>query len=269
MTFFFFFSFCALLQRRLKKGNCEKTLSCAAGSARRSQSCSPATSASPAGREVGKDWYSQRSPCAYFSFLHSWMRNGGIFTSHLLWSCSAANSRCSGGTWDHVIAVHYMEQTGDSIPTRHGVSYGCRKHFLAYLTPGSSEMSGFPLSQSDPNATQSHCPRSLRGNVGRAALSPLSGYDTQGLLWVELNHTVHLKHITGQANISSYWCSESHGHNHYIGLKSQLVRTNPQGFLFSPSWLFGSPAPFIQFLYVPSSRVTTGFKGELIENRSY
>lgn len=78
-----------------------------------------------------------------FSFWHSWMRNGGIFTSHLLWSCSAANSRCSGGTWDYFIAVHYMEQTGDSIPTRHCVSYGCRKHFLAYLTPGSSEMSGF------------------------------------------------------------------------------------------------------------------------------
>lgn len=79
----------------------------------------------------------------FFFHLYSWMRNGGIFTSHLLWSCSAANSRCSGGTWDYFIAIIYVEQTGDSIPTWCGVSYGCRKHFLAYLTPGSSEMSGF------------------------------------------------------------------------------------------------------------------------------
>lgn len=33
----------------------------------------------------------------------------------------------------------------------------------------------------DPNTTQSHCPCSLEGNIGRAALSSLSGCDTQGL----------------------------------------------------------------------------------------
>ncbi len=38
------------------------------------------------------------------------------------------------------IAVHYMEQS-ISIPTRCGVSYGCCKYSLAYLTPRSSERS--------------------------------------------------------------------------------------------------------------------------------
>lgn len=79
------------------------------------------------------------------------------------------------------ITIHYMEQTGLSVPTRCGVSYGCCKHFLAYLTPRSSEMSGFFLLHWDLNTTQSHCPCSLKGNIGRAALSSLSGYDTQGL----------------------------------------------------------------------------------------
>lgn len=79
------------------------------------------------------------------------------------------------------ITIHFMEQTGISITTRCGVSYGCCKYFLAYLTPGLSEMSDFSFLRLDPNTTQSHCPRSLEGNIGRAALSSLSGEDTQGL----------------------------------------------------------------------------------------
>lgn len=179
------------------------------------------------------------------------------------------NSRCSGGH-GIFITIHYMEQTGIYILTWCGVSYGCCKifgcFFSAYLTPLCSEMHSFSI-------TSKHNTKPLSlftwGEYGQNnSVLPHRTWHANAL-WPELNHTAHLKHITGWANISSYWCSESHGHSHYIGLKSQLVRTNPQGFLFSPSWLPGSPTPFIQFLYVPSSRVTTGFKGELIKNRSY
>lgn len=54
-----------------------------------------------------------------------------------------------------------------------------------------------------------------------------------------------------------YWTQEPAG-------KGKSTRIS--GF---PLLTSGSPTPFIQFLYVPSSRVTTGFKEELIENRSY
>lgn len=79
------------------------------------------------------------------------------------------------------ITIHYMEQPGISIPTQCGVSYGCCKYFLAYLTPGLSEMSGFFFLRLDPNTTQSHCPCSLEGNIGSAALSSFSGEDMRGL----------------------------------------------------------------------------------------
>ena len=47
--------------------------------------------------------------------------------------------------WGHgsFITIYYMEQTGISILTWCGVSYGCYKYYLAYLTPHCSEMHGY------------------------------------------------------------------------------------------------------------------------------
>lgn len=167
------------------------------------------------------------------------------------------------------ITIHYVEQKGISVSGQCGVSYGCCKYFSGLFNPPSLcnvHFFSFTL-----RSKQNTKPLSLStwGEYRQSSSVLLHRIWHARALWLELNHTVHLKHITGWANISSRWYSESHGHNHYIGLKSQLVRTNPHGFLFSPSWLSGSLTPFIQFLYVPSSSVTTGFKGELIESRSY
>lgn len=86
-------------------------------------------------------------------------------------------------------------------------------------------------------------------------------YDSHGL-----NHTAHLKHITERANISSYGCFESHTLNNYIGLGCQLVRTNPQGFLFPSPDSLAAPLHSFSFYMcsLPSSCATTGFRGELI-----
>ena len=174
------------------------------------------------------------------------------------------NSRCSGGTWDFLSPSITWNRQAILLQPGAVFPMGAVRIFLAYLTPRFSEIGspkclfyiGIQTQQEAIVPEQSSSVLPLRMWHARA-------------LWPELNHTAHLKHITGWANISSYWCFESHGHSHYIGLKSQLVRTNPQGFLFSPSRFLGSPSQFVEFLYVPSSRVTTGFKGELIWSRSY
>lgn len=111
-------------------------------------------------------------------------------------------------------------------------------YFLTYFTPCSS---GFSFSADIQTQHKAIVPVHLRGTYRQNnSVLPLRMWHARAL-WPELNHTAHLKRITGWANISSYGCSESHGHNHYIGLKSQLLRTNPQGFLFSPRLTLWQP----------------------------
>lgn len=131
----------------------------------------------------------------WFFFILRWQMG------EYLWvTCSGSvslvrlhNSRCSGGHRIFFITVHYVEQTGISIPTRCGVSYGCYKYFLAYLT---SEMPGFLFYIGIQTQHKAIVPVHLR-NIGREALSSLSGCETQGLY--DLNWIILLTLNTLQA----------------------------------------------------------------------
>lgn len=148
---------------------------------------------------------------------------------------SLHNSRCSGVhgtflsppiTWNRQA---FLYRPGAVFPV------GAVSIFLAYLTPCSSKKSGLFWYIKFQSQHKAIIRVHLRGNTGWAAPSFLSGYDTHRFYGLNRNIQRTFKHITGWANTSSYWCPESHGHRHYMGLKSQLVRANPQGLLFSPS----------------------------------
>lgn len=123
------------------------------------------------------------------------------------------------------------------------------------------------------NKTQSLCPCSLEGNIGRAVLSFHSGCDMKALYDLDWIITCTLNTLqTGQI-FPLTGALRAMGTTVILGSRAswwgQSWCPYPQGFLFSPSWLSGSLLPFIHVLYAPSSRVTTGFKGELIWNRLY
>ena len=92
------------------------------------------------------------------------------------------NSRCSRGHC--FITLYNMEQTGVSIQTQCGVSYGCCKYFFsAYLTPM------LFILRWHPNTTPSYCPCSREGDIRWAALSLHSGCDMRKLYdlnWITL-----------------------------------------------------------------------------------
>ncbi len=81
--------------------------------------------------------------CFFFSLLHDKWWN--IYESLAVVAFLRLGFVTAGAVGDMglFITIHYMEQTGVSILTRCGVSSGCCKYFLAYLTPCSSKMSGF------------------------------------------------------------------------------------------------------------------------------